>query len=132
MNLLADIFPTAGPGLIASIVIGLWAVINFVNTTMDIVMKFRAGSADTMPTVQLNEKFSQIAKMVTDLEKDLNAVRQERREVSDKLFGEIRSLTSSVNSSMNDVARAIGRLEGSHELAQSIKEIFQGVAGGKR
>ena len=67
---------------------------------------------------RVEAKHSEISHKIDQLAVD-------REMATNLLRSEIRSLNASVNSSLQDNARAIGRLEGSHDLANQIADAIK-------
>ena len=113
--LIADVIPAASSTVITSTVMGVAVALYFLDRIISIFTNLARTKIDTMPKSQLIGELQRI-------EKKVDEVRNERREVSKELFDKVEQLSHSISNSMSDLSRAIGRLEGGQEVASSIRD----------
>ena len=115
MIILADVIPVATPNALSSLVIGGAVVVYFLDRVVSIFTNLRRTQVDVMPR-------SELVKELQRLEKKVDGVHDERREVSKELFDKVEQLSHSISGSLSDFSRALGRLEGGQEIASAIRE----------
>jgi len=111
--LIADVIPAASSSVITSTVMGVAVALYFLDRIISIFTNLARTKIDTMPKSQLIGELQRI-------EKKVDEVRNERREVSKELFDKVEQLSHSISNSMSDLSRAIGRLEGGQDVASAI------------
>lgn len=114
MQILADVIPAATPSALSSLVIGAAVIIYFLDRIISIFTNLKRNQVDVMPK-------SELIKELQRLEKKVDEVHNERREVSKELFDKVEQLSHSIANSLSDFSRALGRLEGGQEIALSIR-----------
>lgn len=115
MQILADAIPAASPSTLSSLVIGGAVIVYFLDRIISIITNLKRSKEDVMPKSQLISELQRI-------EKKVDEVHSERREVSKELFDKVEGLSHSIATSLSDFSRALGRLEGGQEIATAIRE----------
>ena len=115
---ISEIIPTASNAMLSNGVIAFAVLLYFADRLLSIFTNLRRSKEAVMPKVELLRELAR-------LEVNIETVRRERKESSASLFDEIKILSTSVSTSLTDVARAIGRLEGGHEIAAAIKSSIE-------
>jgi hypothetical protein len=99
-----------------------------VDRIVSIWTNLRRGVAPSMPREQIEERFAAHRESVLRLEKEIGEVDEARSRDVRLVCDQIRELNQSIGAAMNDVSRAMGRIEGGQEIARAIKEGFEHLA----
>lgn len=115
---IADVIPQATPIQLSNGVIYAAMALYFIDRVVSIGTSLAQNRKDVMSRAEIEKEHAR-------LQNEISQVDMERREVSEKIFGKIDVLGNSVAAGMNDVARALGKLEGTHEIAHTIKAAME-------
>jgi len=113
--ILSDILPVMSGGGALDFFLGLMVVLIVLDRIVNIVSNLRSGKQDIMTRSEIRVE---MARMQTRIEQ----VHSERRETTDQMFEEIKKVSQATSNSMNDVSRTLGRLEGSIDIAEAIRD----------
>jgi predicted RNA-binding protein YlqC (UPF0109 family) len=121
MNLLADILPQMSPGGSLDFFLGLVALVVLADRVVSIWSNLHSARTDTMPRTAIREELLR-------LERKIDEVNADRKESSHDLHNKIEGLGKSIQIALSDLGRVIGKLEGSNQMADTIKQAIVTIA----
>ena len=99
-----------------------------VDRLVSIWANLRSGRAAVIPKEQLEERCNAHRSQMDALQEQIDAVDESRSRDVRLLCEKVETSNHSVSAALNDVARAMGRIEGGQEVARAIKEGFELLA----
>ena len=99
-----------------------------IDRLVSIWANLRAGRAAVIPKEQLEERCNAHRLKMEELQEQIAEVDAARSRDVRLLCDKVETSNHSVSTALNDVARAMGRVEGGQEMARAIKEGFELLA----
>jgi len=99
-----------------------------VDRAVSIWTNLRASRDPSMSKEQIEERLAAMTATLARLEGEIRAVDEARSRDVRLVCDQIREQNQSISSALNDVARAMGRIEGGQEVARAIKDGFENLS----
>jgi len=121
-------FPTMTDATLVNGTLFSVSALIIVDRAVSIWTNLRASRDPSMSKEQIEERLAAMTATLARLEGEIRAVDEARSRDVRLVCDQIREQNQSISSALNDVARAMGRIEGGQEVARAIKDGFENLS----